>query len=497
MFFITVQTSKKLMTVLIFYANKYSTEKIKRYFMEKHLKQRSSFTNSIGFVLAAAGSAVGLGNIWRFPYLAAKDGGGLFLLVYVILAITFGFALLITEIAIGRKTQESPLTAYKKINSKWGFLGFISFVVPFIIYPYYCVIGGWVMKYMFSYLAFQGNVAVADGFFSGFITAQWQPIFYTILFAILCFIIVYKGVEHGIERYSRILMPVLVVIVLFIAVYSLFIKYTDANGVTRTGLQGAAVYFVPSFEGLTLKKFLYTVLDAMGQLFYSLSIAMGIMVTYGSYMKKEENLVKAVNHIEIFDTGIAVLAGMMIIPAVYAFSGTEGMSAGPGLMFITLPKVFNSLGHFGEFIGLIFFVMVLFAALTSAVSILEAITSSMMDRFKWNRKKATLIMAASTFIISIIVCLGYNVFYFDLKFPNGSVGQILDILDYVSNSILMPIVGLLTCILIGWIAKPKTTIEEITFNGEKFGRKTLYVVMIKIVAPILLFIILLAGLGLI
>ena len=370
--------------------------------METKLKQRNTFTGSIGFVLAAAGSAVGLGNIWRFPYLAAKDGGGLFLLVYLVLAVTFGFALLITEIAIGRKTQESPLTAYKKINSKWGFLGFISFIIPLIIYPYYCVIGGWVMKYMFSYLAFQGQVTVADGFFGGFITSQWQPIFYTVIFSVLCFVIVYKGVEHGIERFSKILMPILLMIVIFIAVYSLFITHTDADGVTRTGLQGAAVYFVPNFEGLTLKKFLGVILDAMGQLFYSLSIAMGIMVTYGSYMKKEVSLGKSVNQIEIFDTGIALLAGMMIIPAVYAFSGTEGMTAGPGLMFITLPKVFNSLGKFGEFIGLIFFVMVLFAALTSAVSLLEAISSSIMDKFKWTRKKTTLIMALGSFVVSVL-----------------------------------------------------------------------------------------------
>ena len=466
--------------------------------METQTKQRNSFTGSIGFVLAAAGSAVGLGNIWRFPYLAAKDGGGLFLVVYLALALTFGFALLITEVAIGRKTQESPLTAYSKINKKWGFLGIFSFVVPFIIYPYYCVIGGWVMKYMFCYLAFQGQVAVADGFFTGFITAQWQPIFFTVIFALLCFVIVYKGVEQGIEKYSKILMPILVVIVIFIAIYALFIKFTDpATGVTRTGLQGAAVYFVPDFKGLTVKKFLTVCLDAMGQLFYSLSIAMGIMVAYGSYMKKDVNLGKSVNQIEIFDTGIAMLAGLMIIPAVFAFSGKEGMSAGPGLMFITLPKVFASLGKFGEFLGLIFFVMVLFAALTSAVSILEAITSSMMDKFKWSRKKSTLIMAASTFVVSIIVCLGYNVFYFDLTLPNGAVGQVLDILDYASNNILMPLVGILTCILIGWVAKPKTTIDEITLNGEKFGRKGLYVVMLKFVAPILLVVILLTGFGII
>ncbi|MBR6080616.1 MAG: sodium-dependent transporter [Treponema sp.] len=464
--------------------------------MENQLKkQRNSFTSSIGFVLAAAGSAVGLGNIWRFPYLAAKDGGGLFLFVYLILALTFGFALLITEVAIGRKTQESPLTAYKKINSRWGFLGIFSFVVPFIIYPYYCVIGGWVMKYMFTYLAFQGPAAVQEGFFGGFITAQWQPILYAAIFAILCFVIVYKGVEHGIERYSKILMPILAIIVVFIAVYSLFIKHTDADGVTRTGLQGAAIYFIPDFSGLTVQKLFTVILDAMGQLFYSLSIAMGIMVAYGSYMKKDVNLGKSINQIEIFDTGIALLAGMMIIPAVFAFSGKDAMSAGPGLMFITLPKVFDSLGKFGDFIGLIFFVMVMFAALTSAVSILEAITSSMMDKFKWSRKKSVLVMAGTTFVLSIIVCLGYNVFYFDLKLPNGLVGQILDIFDYASNNILMPIVGFLTCILIGWVAKPKTVIEEVTLNGEKFGRKTLYVIMIKFVAPILLFVILLTGFG--
>ena len=464
--------------------------------MENEIKPRNSFTGSLGFVLAAAGSAVGLGNIWRFPYLAAKDGGGLFLVVYLVLAITFGFTLLISEIAIGRKTQESPLTAYKKIHPKWGFLGIFSFVVPFIIYPYYCVIGGWVIKYMATYLAFQGQAAVQDGFFGGFITAQWQPIFFTVLFALLCFVIVYKGVEQGIEKYSKVLMPILAIIVVFIAIYALFIKYTDpATGVTRTGLQGAAVYFIPNFEGLTVRGFLTVCLDAMGQLFYSLSIAMGIMIAYGSYMKKDENLNKSVNQIEIFDTGVAILAGMMIIPAVFAFSGKEGMSAGPGLMFITLPKVFNSLGKFGDFIGLIFFVMVMFAALTSAVSILEAITSSMIDKFKWSRRRSAFIMAVSTFVISIIVCLGYNVFYFDLKLPNGSVGQILDILDYLSNNILMPIVGLLTCILIGWVAKPKTTIDEITLNGEHFVRKGLYVVMIKFVAPVLLFIILLTGFG--
>ncbi len=456
-------------------------------------KERNTFTGQLGFVLAAAGSAVGLGNIWRFPYLAAKDGGGLFLLVYIILALTFGFTLLITEISIGRKTKESPLTAYSKLSKPWGFLGIFSFVVPFFIYPYYCVIGGWVIKYLCTYLAFQGAAAVEGSFFTGFITAQWQPIFYTILFAVFCFIIVYKGVEDGIEKYSRVLMPILAVLVVFLSIYSLFLK-----GPNGTGFQGAKIYFVPNFKGVTFVGFLKICLDAMGQLFYSLSIAMGIMVAYGSYMKKEVNLVKSVNQIEIFDTGIALLAGLMIIPTVFAFSGTEGLSsAGPGLIFVALPKIFDSLGAFGQVVGLGFFLMVLFAAVTSAVSILEAIVSSMMDKLGWTRKKSTIVMAAATFVVSIIVCLGYNVWYFDLTLPNGSVGQILDILDYGTNNILMPIVGLLTCILIGWVCKPKTTIDEITANGEKFGRKTLYVVMIKFVAPALLVVILLTGLGII
>lgn len=459
-------------------------------------KKRNSFTGSIGFVLAAAGSAVGLGNIWRFPNLAAKNGGGLFLLIYIILALTFGFALLTTEVAIGRKTQESPLTAYKKIHKGFGFIGIFAYIVPFIIYPYYCVIGGWVIKYMSTYLAFQGQAAVVDGFFTGFITHQWQPILYTFLFAALCFVIVYKGVENGIEKYSRILMPILAVLVIFIAVYSVFLKFTDGNGETRTGLQGLGIYFIPNFKGLTFGRFLRICLDAMGQLFYSLSIAMGIMVAYGSYMKKDVNLGKSINQIEIFDSGIAIIAGMMIIPAVYVFAGEKGLtSAGPGLVFVTLPKVFSSMGDFGEMFALMFFVMVLFAALTSAVSILEAIVSSMMDKLHWSRQKATLVMAGIGFLVSVIVCLGYNKLYFEASFATVVNGQILDILDYASNNLLMPIVAILTCILIGWVVKPKTIIDEVTLNGEKFGRKGLYVVMIKFVAPVLLLIILLGSFG--
>lgn len=454
---------------------------------------RNSFSGSLGFVLAAAGSAVGLGNIWRFPYLAARDGGGLFLLVYIVLALTFGFTLLITEVAIGRRSQQGPLTAYKFFNRRWAFLGWLSFIVPYIIYPYYCVIGGWVLKYFVTYLSLGGREAINDGYFSGFISSQWEPLVLMAVFAVMCFYIVYKGVEKGIEKYSRIIMPALVVMVLFICFYSLFISHTDSNGVTRTGLNGMAVYFLPNFEGLTLHRFLMIALDAMGQLFYSLSIAMGIMVAYGSYMKKSVNLGQAIDRIEVFDTLIAVLAGLMIIPAVYVFMGTDGMKAGPGLMFIALPKVFDSLGVFGMVIGMVFFLMVLFAAITSAVSILEAIVASVMDKFGWSRKKSVIIMASTGFVWSVVVCLGYNVLYFDYTLPNGAVGQILDIFDYVSNNILMPILAICTCILIGWVVKPNLLVGEMRLNGYRFRRKKMYIVMLKYVVPILLTVLLLTA----
>lgn len=466
-------------------------------------KERNSFSGSLGFVLAAAGSAVGLGNIWRFPYLAARDGGGIFLVTYIALALTFGFTLLITEVAIGRRSKQGPLTAYAFFNKKWAFIGFFSFIVPYIIYPYYCVIGGWVLKYLTSYftltddkvtyLALNSTQAVQDGYFGSFITSDFAPIVFMAIFAIACFYIVYRGVEKGIEKYSRIIMPALVIMVIFICIYSLFISHTDENGVTRTGLEGAAVYFIPNFEGITLQKFLMIALDATGQLFYSLSIAMGIMVAYGSYMKKSVNLGKAIDRIEICDTAIAILAGLMIIPAVYVFMGTEGMSAGPGLMFVAMPKVFDSLGAVGPFIGFVFFLMVLFAAVTSAVSILEACVSSVMDKFKWSRKKSVSIIASSSFFFSIIVCLGYNVLYFEYTLPNGAVGQILDIFDYVSNNVFMPFLSICTCILIGWVAKPRLLVGEMKLNGYKFRRQTMYIIMLRYVVPVMLTILLLSS----
>ena len=463
---------------------------------------RGNFSGRLGFVLAAAGSAVGLGNIWRFPYLAAKDGGGVFLLFYLVLALTFGFTLLITEISIGRKTGQSPLTAYKLINPKMGWIGILACLIPALILPYYSAIGGWVLKYLSAFVTMQGAAAATDTYFTGFITSQWSPIIWFAVFLLATAVVVYNGVNKGIEKLSRVLMPILLVLVLGIAIFSLFLNHTDESGVTRTGLQGLAVYVIPNFAGMTLKQFFVVLTDAMGQLFYSISVAMGIMITYGSYVKKDTDLNKSVNQIELFDTIVAFLAGMMIIPAVFTFMGSEGLAAsGPALMFVALPKVFAAMGSVvGTIVGILFFVTVAFAALTSSVSIMEALVSCVVDKFHTSRKKATLIISAITAIIGILVCLGYNALYFEAVLPNTPAGknaQILDILDYLSNYILMPVVSIATCFFIGWIVKPKTVIEEVTHGGFKFGRQKLYVVMVKFVTPVLLFLLLLQALGLI
>ncbi|MFQ9984438.1 MAG: sodium-dependent transporter [Lachnospiraceae bacterium] len=458
--------------------------------------KRSSFTGSVGFVMAAAGSAVGLGNIWRFPYLAAKNGGGTFIFVYIILALTFGFTLLTTEIAIGRKTRQGPLTAYGLIHKKFAGLGFMAWVVPIIILPYYCTIGGWVLKYLFSFLTGNCSGAAGDGYFTSFITSQWSPVIWMVIFLGMTAFVVFSGVEKGIEKFSKILMPILILLVIGISLFSLTLNATDAQGVTRTGLQGLKMYLVPDFQGMTVKGFFLLLLDAVGQLFFSISVSMGIMVTYGSYVKDDTNLMRSINQIEFFDTLVALLAGMMIIPAVFTFMGLDSMSEGPGLMFVSLPKVFDAMGGIGTFIGALFFLMVTFAAVTSSVSVMEAIVSGMMDKWKLSRKKSATITTAYALIVGIIVCLGYNVLYFEYDLPNGTTGQILDILDYISNSITMPLVALVTCILIGWIVKPKTIIDEVTKDGSKFGRKSLYTAIIKVIAPILLFILLLQAFGL-
>ena len=458
-------------------------------------KKANHFSGQLGFVLVAAGSAVGVGNLWRFPHLVAKDGGGLFLIIYLLLVLTFGFTLLTSDIAIGRRTRKSAIGAYSQMKPRFRFLGILTFLVPVIIMTYYAVIGGWITKYAVLYLTGGAQEAAADHYFMSFITSSDSPVLYALAFMAVTAVIVYKGVQGGIERVSKFMMPILLVLVIVIMVYSLTLENTDALGQTRTGWEGLVYYLTPNFEGVTLQRFLEILLDAMSQLFFSLSVSMGIMITYGSYVKPQVNLSKSVNQIEIFDTGVALIAGAMIIPAVFVFSGTEGMSAGPSLMFISLPKVFSAMGKAGVLVGVLFFVSAIFATLTSCISVLESIVANCMEIFHMERKKTVLILSAIYLAASACIALGYSVFYFEVKLPNGSVGQLLDIMDYISNSVMMPLIALISSIFIGWVMKPEYVIEEVERNGEKFRRKRMYRIMIRYIAPIMMLILFLQSTG--
>lgn len=458
-------------------------------------KKTSHFSGQIGFVLAAAGSAVGVGNLWRFPYLVAKDGGGLFLLVYLVLVVTFGFTLLTSDIAIGRRTKQSAIGAYAAMHPRWRFLGILTFLVPVLIMTYYAVIGGWITKYAVSFLTGQAAAAAQDNYFTSFISSPVSPVVFALLFMGVTAFIVYNGVQGGIERVSRYMMPVLLVLVVVIAGYSLTLRHTDASGQVRTGLEGLAYYLTPHWEGMTVSRFLQILLDAMSQLFFSLSVSMGIMITYGSYVKPEVDLNKAVNQIEFFDTGVALLAGAMIVPAVYVFSGVEGMGAGPSLMFVSLPKVFHAMGSAGVVVGALFFVAAIFATLTSCISVLESIVANCMEILHTSRKKTVLVLSAVYLAASAVIALGYSVFYFELPLPNGSTAQLLDVMDYLSNSVMMPLIALLSTLLIGWVVGPDYVVEEMERGGARFTRKKIYRVMIRYVAPVMMLVLFLQSTG--
>ena len=449
---------------------------------------RSGFGSKIGFVLAAAGSAVGLGNIWRFPYLAAKYGGGLFLVIYIILAVTFGFTLMLTETAIGRRTGRSVLGAYKTVDKRFGFMGWVAAAIPALILPYYCVIGGWVLKYMTLFVTGSGSVAAdtaaeesgsAVTFFESFIGQLEGPTVFFLIYVALNAVVILLGVQKGIEKISKILMPVLVILIVLIGVYTLTL-----NG----AVDGAIYYLLPNFDDFSIEKLFKTVAAASSQLFYSMSIAMGILVTYGSYMRKEDSLESCVRQIEIFDTGVAFLAGLIIVPSVFVFSGGDkaALGAGPGLMFITLPQVFETMPA-GEFIGAAFFILVALAALTSSISLMETVVAAVMEKFRLSRVKACIAVIILTLALGMLSVLGYSVWSEVTIFGM----QFLDFFDFITNSVMMPILALLTCILIGYIVKTKYVEDEVLYGEERFKARGLYRIMIMYVCPICMVMILL------
>ena len=472
-------------------------------------KTRASWSGQLAFILAAAASAIGLGNLWRFPYLAAQYGGGTFIVVYLALTVTLGFTLMLTEIAIGRMTAQSQLTAYARLHGKWGILGLLGTLIPLLITPYYCVIGGWVLKYFTAYVqmvvsgeASMGLATESAQFFSAFISAPFAPFGYGILFVLACAIVIGLGVKNGIERSNLVMMPILFLMALAISIYVVCLPGTA---------EGLRYYLVPNLDCLrdasgTFSVALLgkTILGAMGQMFYSLSLAMGIMITYGSYMKRTDSIERCVRRIEIFDTIIALIAGLMIIPVVFMFAVKTGvtpelvaqhggdtaaatkaavkaaMNAGPGLMFITLPKVFAMLGAAGPWLGLMFFLLVLFAAATSAISLFEACVASVCDLLRLDRKAATFFTMAVIMFLSTFSALGYGawakVTVFGMAF--------LDFFDFITNSVLMPVVAAATCVFVGYVLGPRAVIDECEAHGQAFVSKRLYTAMVKYFAPV-------------
>ena len=447
--------------------------------MEKHGEKRSTFSGKLGFVLSAAGASVGLGNIWRFPYLAAKYGGGIFLLVYIILALTFGYTMIVAETTIGRMTKKSPVGAYQSFGKAgWmKFGGWINAVIPILIVPYYSVIGGWVIKYLAGYVMGQGTDLASDGYFSAFISDGVSTEICFILFSLFTVAIIYAGVRNGVERVSKFMMPILVVLSVIIAVYS----------VTRPGAMAGVKYFlVPNMDNFSWM----TVVAAMGQMFYSLSIAMGILVTFGSYMKRDVAIEDSTRNVEIFDTAIAIMAGLMIIPAVFAFSGGDAASlqAGPSLMFITIPKVFESMG-LGRLVGIMFFLLVLCAAVTSSIALTESAVSTFQDELKWGRKKATVVVGVIMITLGSLSALGYGPFA-GVKIIGM---QFLDFFDFLTNSVMMPIAAFTTCLLVSKVIGVKKIEEEVLHGEGTFRRKKIFNFMIKYLCPIFVAIILLSS----
>lgn len=445
--------------------------------METQKNKRSTFSGKIGFVLSAAGASVGLGNIWRFPYLAAKYGGGIFLLIYILLALTFGYTMIVAESALGRMTRKSPVGAFKAFGKKAGWLsfgGWINAIIPVLIVPYYSVIGGWVIKYLIEYVKGNGTKLAADGYFSEFISNGASTEICFVIFCLFTLSIIYAGVRNGIERVSKFMMPILVVLSVIIAIYS----------VTRPGAMAGVKYFlVPNLKNFSWM----TVVAAMGQMFYSLSIAMGILITFGSYMKKDSSIEDSTRNVEVFDTAIAIMAGLMIIPAVFAFSGgdPDTLQAGPALMFITIPKVFANMG-FGTVVGILFFLLVLFAAVTSSIALTESAVSTFEDEIGWSRRKSTVVIGIIMIALGTLSCLGYG----PLAFVKIIGMQFLDFFDFLTNSVMMPIAAMMISIFVSKVVGIDRIEEEIRQGEAAFRRKKIFVVMIKYLCPIFAMIIL-------
>lgn len=438
-------------------------------------KKKVGFASGIGFVLAAAGSAVGLGNLWAFPYKTSANGGAAFVILYVVCVLLMGFTTMICEIFIGKRAQANPITAYKKAHKNVGWFGMLAVVIPSLIMCYYSVLGGYTVK--FSLNSFVGNAGQFENFAGNF----GDVILYVAIFLALALVIVMAGIKGGIEKASKVLMPTLFIILVGLAVFALFL----GEGVS----DGISFYLNPDFSELDGA----SVLAAMGQAFFSLSLGMGAMIVYGSYTGKEINLVKATGMICVCDTLVALLAGLAIFPSVFHYMATTGVSAeklgmgGIGLMFQTLPLVFEDMGVVGRILSFLFFAMVSIAAITSVISLLEVACQFVIQKFHAPRKKAALVVTAFCFAVAVPVAISLG------KTLNHDASMLifgqnwLDFLDLVSNTVLMPVSALFVCVAVGWIIGPKQAVKEIEEGGTKLGWfRPVLGVMAKYVCPLLI-----------
>lgn len=444
------------------------------------IKGRGNWQSQIGFIAAAAGSAVGLGNIWKFPYLTGKYGGAAFVLVYLAIILLIGIPLMNSELLLGRKAQKNAVGTFKTLapGSPWFIVGVMGVLAGFIILSYYSVIAGWAVAFIFKSGAYMAAGADHANIFVSSITSSVAPLIWHAIFMLMCIGIVVAGIEKGIEKYSKILMPALLVTLLILVVRSLTLPGAGA---------GLSFYLKPEFSKLSAEG----ILAALGQAFFSLSLGMGCMITYGSYLKKDQNIPVNSYWIAGLDTGIALIAGLAIFPAVFAFGLEPG--AGPGLTFITLPAVFASMGAIGHFFGILFFFLLTIAALTSAISLLEVVCAYFIDEVKWDRKKAVWVMGIIIFLLGVPSSLGQGV-WSGVKILGGR--DILDSLDFIASNILLPLGGFLLCIFIGWFWGTNKAVEE--GNTGAKGALTLgsgYRFLIKYVAPIAIFIVFLKSIG--
>ncbi|MFI3129081.1 MAG: sodium-dependent transporter [Bacillota bacterium] len=437
------------------------------------MQQNKGFGSKIGFILAAAGSAVGVGNLWGFPYRAGMSGGAAFVLVYILMVLAIGAIVMLSEMYIGKRAGKNVVDAYGMVSPKLKWVGGLNVVTPFLISSYYIVIGGWSLKYAFNYLTAQDFAT--NSYFSEYISQGFTPIIYMLIFVVISAIIVCAGVEKGIEKFSKIAMPMLLICLVLVVIRSL----TLGEGV-REGLE----FFILKldFEALGFSG----ILMAMSQAFFSLSLGLGAMIVYGSYSNSSMKLSTSIFTICALDTVVAILAGLAIFPAVFAFGFQP--TEGTGLMFSVLPQVFASMPAGGLF-GFMFFILVVFAALTSIVSLLEVVSQVSIEKLGWSRKKSTVVFSSLIAVIGVFVSLSMG------AVPEIHVGN-FDLLTYIDeamNYVIIPLLALMACISIAYVVKPEELRDKLRSEGDEFKWFGIFRIFVKFITPVLIVIVLISG----